>query len=296
MAYSRFLMRNLCVYYALMASFYNASIGALAKLMSAEMSSFEIVFWRNFFGLWLTLYALKKAGALKDFKAGEHLWLLIFRGTIGVCGMAAFFYNIANSDLGTAFTLYKIAPIFTALLAGFFFAEKLSFIGWCAVIASFVGVMLVLQPSIGIKTSDIIGVVGALCSGLAMTSVRALRKYYNANTIVLSYMIAGSVLMGVILLLGEFDLGIDGARFVAPSLKGWLILVLIAFGGYYFQLYLTKAFAATRSSGVPASIGYSEIIFSIIFGLILGDALPNASALFGIAIIIIAGIMIARSK
>ena len=65
-------MRNLCVYYALMASFYNASIGALAKLMSAEMSSFEIVFWRNFFGLWLTLYALKKAGALKDFKAGEE--------------------------------------------------------------------------------------------------------------------------------------------------------------------------------------------------------------------------------
>ncbi|MCR4941639.1 MAG: DMT family transporter [Campylobacter sp.] len=296
MAYSRFLMRHLCVYYALMASFYNASIGALAKLISVEMSSFEIVFWRNFFGLWLTLYALKKARAFGDLKAGEHFWLLAFRGAIGVCGMTAFFYNIANSELGTAFTLYKIAPIFTALMAGYFFGEKLSFVGWVAVLASFVGVMLVLQPSLGIRTSDIVGVVGAMCSAMAMTSVRALRKYYTANTIVLSYMIAGALLTGVILLLGEFGWGIGGAHFVSPSLKGWCLLVLIAFGGYYFQLYLTKAFAATRNSGVPASIGYSEIIFSIVLGLILGDTLPNTSALFGIAIIIIAGIVIARQR
>ena len=67
-------------------------------------------------------------------------------------------------------------------------------------------------------------------------------------------------------------------------------------GGYYYQVYLTKAYAATKKAGIPAAISYMDIIFSMILGLLLGDALPNNVALLGIATIIFSGLLIAKEK
>lgn len=291
--FNPFFLTHLCVYFSLMAAFYNSLIGVISKLLSSEMSSFEIVFFRNFFGLIIVIWVLFKQ---KDcnFFSGGHLGFLIFRGVIGLCGMSAFFYNIANTDLGTAFSLYKTAPVWTALIAAYFFGEKLSNLAWFAIILGFVGFAMIVQPQFGIKTTDIVGIVGGLCSGLALVSVHELRKYYSANTIVLSYMLSGSVIMGLVLLLGEFD--ITPVKFVLPSAKGWLYMGLIAVGGYLFQLYLTKSYAATRKAGIPAAIGYTEILFSLALGLLLGDKLPNLLGLCGICVIIISGILIAKEK
>ena len=291
--FSPFLISHLCIYYALMSAFYNSAIGVVSKVLSAEMSSFEIVFFRNLIGLFIVLWVLAKTRDC-NFFGGGHLGLLLFRGFIGICGVSAFFYNIAHTDLGTAFALYKTAPIFTALSAAYFFGEKLSPLAWFAIILGFLGFAMIVQPSLGIKPTDIVGIVGGLCSGLALTSVRELRKYYSANTIVLSYMISGTVLMALVI--GAGELGAYDLHFVVPSAKAWLYIALVAVGGYYFQLYLTKSYAATRKAGIPAAISYSEILFSMAMGFAVGDVLPNALALAGIAVIIVSGLLIAKEK
>ena len=228
------------------------------------------------------------------------MYLLLFRGFIGVCGMAAFFYNIANAGLSMAFAFYKTAPIFTALIAGFFFAQKLRALSWFAILLGFVGFLLTAQPSGGFALTDIVGIIGGLCSGAALASVHELRKYYKANSIVLSYMIAGTLLMAVLLILGElYPKGsglLKGVKFSFPNAYEWLLLGLVALGGYYFQLYLTKAFAASKKAGIIASISYSDVIFAMIFGLFLGEALPNFIALCGIFVIALSGVLLAKQK
>ena len=297
--FNPFLLRHLGIYYMLIASFYNACLGFLAKILSQNLHSFEIVFWRNLIGLFIVLWAIKKDREC-DFLRGGHMCLLLFRGFIGVCGMAAFFYNIANAGLSMAFAFYKTAPIFTALIAGFFFAQKLRALSWFAILLGFVGFLLTAQPSGGFALTDIVGIIGGLCSGAALASVHELRKYYKANSIVLSYMIAGTLLMAVLLILGElYPKGsglLKGVKFSFPNAYEWLLLALVALGGYYFQLYLTRAFAASKKAGIIASISYSDVIFAMIFGLFLGEALPNFIALCGIFVIALSGVLLAKQK
>ena len=88
--FNPFLLRHLGIYYMLIASFYNACLGFLAKILSQNLHSFEIVFWRNLIGLFIVFCAIKKDKEC-DFLRGGHMYLLLFRGFIGVCGMAAFF-------------------------------------------------------------------------------------------------------------------------------------------------------------------------------------------------------------
>ncbi|MDA3048703.1 DMT family transporter [Campylobacter sp. JMF_08 NE1] len=307
MGYSKFWLKNLGVYYMLIASFYFALNGALAKVMAEQMSSVEIVFFRNAVGLAIMLISLKR---LKNFGVGGKPWLLFFRAFIGSCGIIATFYNIAHIELGTAFTFQKTAPIFTALFSSIFLGEKLSFKGWCAIMLGFSGILLVIQPHISIAPTDIIGVFGGMCAGLAYTSVRELRKYYATDIIILVF-VFGAALVSSALMCAEFALrgreieilGVISsanlskfAYFNMPSLFGWVLVALLGISGIYFQKYMTRSYAASKKAGVVAAISYTDIIFTLILGVMLGDSLPNLMAFLGILVVIISGVLIARER
>ena len=98
MPYNPFIMRHLSIYFMLLACFHFATLGALSKILSEQMTSVEIVFFRNLIGLIIILIALNKD---RNFGHGGKPVLLIFRGVIGSVGLLLFFYNVAHIDLGT---------------------------------------------------------------------------------------------------------------------------------------------------------------------------------------------------
>ena len=297
MRYNKFLIRHLGIYYMLIASLLFAGTGALSKILSSELSSIEIVFFRNIIGLGLIIWMIYKRPL---HQAGGKFWLLAFRGVIGTIGLYAFFYNIAHIDLATAFTFSKTSPIFTALLAAFIFKERLSYLGWFAIFIGFIGILFVIEPTLGVSKDEYIGLLSGIGAALAYTSIRGLRKHYDTRAIVLSFMICGSAMPLLSMIVGSFyyrpNLDFLISPFVMPSLNGWVMIVIMGLLATAFQIYLTKAYAASKKAGVVAAVGYSDVIFSMIFGLILGDALPDAWAFLGIVMIIGAGILVARER
>ncbi|WP_293651571.1 DMT family transporter [uncultured Campylobacter sp.] len=297
MRYNRFLIRHLGIYYMLIASLLFAGIGALSKILSSELSSIEIVFFRNIIGLGLIIWMIYKRPL---HQAGGKFWLLAFRGIIGTIGLYAFFYNIAHIDLATAFTFSKTSPIFTALLAAFIFKERLSYLGWFAIFIGFIGILFVIEPTLDVSKDEYIGLLSGIGAALAYTSIRGLRKHYDTRAIVLSFMLCGSAMPLLSMIVGSFyyrpNLDFLISPFVMPSLNGWVMIVIMGLLATAFQIYLTKAYAASKKAGVVAAVGYSDVIFSMIFGLILGDALPDAWAFLGIVMIIGAGILVARER
>ncbi|WP_086268103.1 DMT family transporter [Campylobacter devanensis] len=297
MRYNKFLIRHLGIYYMLIASLLFAGIGALSKILSSELSSIEIVFFRNIIGLGLIIWMIYKRPL---HQAGGKFWLLAFRGIIGTIGLYAFFYNIAHIDLATAFTFSKTSPIFTALLAAFIFKERLSYLGWFAIFIGFIGILFVIEPTLGVSKDEYIGLLSGIGAALAYTSIRGLRKHYDTRAIVLSFMLCGSAMPLLSMIVGSFyyrpNLDFLISPFVMPSLNGWVMIVIMGLLATAFQIYLTKAYAASKKAGVVAAVGYSDVIFSMIFGLILGDALPDAWAFLGIVMIIGAGILVARER
>ena len=297
MRYNRFLIRHLGIYYMLIASLLFAGTGALSKILSSELSSIEIVFFRNIIGLGLIIWMIYKKPL---HQTGGKFWLLAFRGIIGTIGLYAFFYNIAHIDLATAFTFSKTSPIFTALLAAFIFKERLSYLGWFAIFIGFIGILFIIEPTLGVSKDEYIGLLSGIGAALAYTSIRGLRKHYDTRAIVLSFMLCGSAIPLLSMIIGSFyyrpDLDFLISPFIMPSLTSWVMVILMGLLATGFQIYLTKAYAASKKAGVVAAVGYSDVVFSMIFGLILGDSLPSAWAFLGIVMIIGAGILVARER
>ncbi len=56
---------------------------------------------------------------------------------------------------------------------------------------------------------------------------------------------------------------------------------------------MTKSYSLAKA-GIVGTISYSNIAFSIILGLFIGDAFPSFIVLLGIILIVISGIMVSK--
>lgn len=297
MALRRLIIKNLGIYYMLLACLMFAFTGAFAKFLSKDLPSIEVVFFRNLIGLGIVLFSIYR---LRPKNAGGAFWLLMFRGFVGTMAMFAFFYNVAHISLAAAFTFSKTSPIFTALIAAIWLKEKLSSKGWFAVFLGFSGIVFVIQPNLGISKSDILGIWSGLGAALAYTSVRELNKSYSTHYIVLSFMAWGTALPMIFMWMASFyrpaSFDFLFSPFVLPSWINLIFIILIGIFGYLFQVFMTKSYAAAKKVSIVATVSYSDVIFTIFMGAIMGDGLPNAMAFFGIMLVIFSGIMITREK
>jgi len=288
---------NKCVKYMLVASFTFAIMGAFAKLASESMSSLEVVFFRNVAGVIIIGFAILKKPMTH---IGGKSWLLFFRGFMGFVALLAFFYNIANIPLGDAMTYSKTSPIFTAIFAFLFLHEKLSRKAWLAIFVGFIGIIFITQPSgVGFSKYDLLGIFSGVGAALAYTSVRELKAYYDTRAIVLSFMLTGTLGPIVLFLVSPFihmpELDFMLGEFVMPRGIVWVYVIAMGLFATLSQVLMTKAYGETKA-GIVGAVSYSNILFSIVVGMILGDALPSMSTSFGILLIVFAGIMVARAK
>ncbi len=281
----------------LAASLMFAFMGAFAKLSSQHMSSLEVVFFRNIAGVILVGIAVLKKPMVQ---VGGKPWLLLFRGLMGFIALLAFFYNIAHISLGDAMTYSKTAPIFTAIFAWLFLQEKLPIKGWSAIFVGFIGILFITQPTgIGLSKYDILGIFSGIGAALAYTSIRELKNFYDTRAIVLSFMGVGTAGPIVLFFLSpyihmpEFDFMLG--EFVMPKGIVWLYVLAMGFFATISQVLMTKAYAETKA-GIIGAVSYTNILFAIFVGVMLGDSLPSLMTSFGIVLIVFAGVMAAQSK
>jgi drug/metabolite transporter (DMT)-like permease len=292
-----FLQLNKGVRYMLMASFTFAIMGAFAKLASAHMSSLEVVFFRNIAGVILVGIAVLKKPMQH---AGGKPLLLFFRGFMGFVALLAFFYNIAHIPLGDAMTYSKTSPIFTALFASIFLHEKLSLKGWGAVFVGFVGILFITQPSgVGFSKYDLLGIFSGVGAALAYTSVRELKRYYDTRAIVLSFMGVGTVGPLILFLITPYvdfpELDFMLSEFVVPQGIVWVYVIAMGVFATISQVLMTKAYGEAKA-GIVGAVSYTNILFSIAVGVMLGDDLPSMVTTAGIVLIVFAGVMVAKEK
>jgi len=293
----KFKELNSGVKYMLLASFMFAIMGAFAKLASESMPSLEVVFFRNLFGVVLIGYAVYKKPMIHS---GGKPFLLLFRGMMGFSALLAYFYNIAHIPLGDAVTFSKTAPIFTAIFAWLFLKEKLGSSAWLAIFIGFGGIVLITQPSaIGFTKYDVLGIFSGIGAALAYTSVRELRNYYDTRAIVLSFTLVGTIGPIFLFILSEYinipELDFMLGKFVMPSGIVWFYVVGLGVLGTFSQYFMTKAYGETKA-GIVGAVSYTNIVFAILVGLLLGDSLPGFVTTCGIVLIILAGIMVAKAK
>ncbi len=286
------------ILFMLLASLSFAMMGGFAKIVSHILPPVEVTFFRNIFGVVLVGIAIWKV-PLKQ-RGGKFL-LLLFRGSMGFMALLAYFYIMAHIPLGEAVTYNKTSPIFVAIFAYIFLKEKLHSSALIAIVLGFIGIILIAQPEGGsFSKYSILGIFSGIGAALAYTSIRELRKYYDTRAIVMSFMGVGTVAPLLLMLVTPYvtvpkDFDWMFAVFVMPQGVEWLYVTAVGVFATISQLLMTKAYELTKA-GIVGTISYSNIVFAVIIGVMLGDPIPDFWTVLGIILVIVSGLMVAFAK
>jgi drug/metabolite transporter (DMT)-like permease len=274
--------------------------GACTKILGNHISSVELVFFRNIIGVVFVGISLFRRPLNS---LGGKPFLLIFRGVIGTLALFTFFYSITQIGLAEAITYQQSYPIFLAVMLPIVFKERVTGITLLAIIIGFSGILMLFVPQFKIQwaavSSHAIGLSNAVMTGLAYVSIKQLSGYYDSRAIVLSFMVSGIVLPLISMVVGAFythpHLGVILASYVQPVGSDWFWIGVLAISALLGQIFLTRAFSLGNTSEVSA-IGYSNILFSVFFGILLGDKLPTWLGFLGMFLIIVSGLLISFQK
>ncbi|MEM7522658.1 MAG: DMT family transporter, partial [Pseudomonadota bacterium] len=154
-----------------------AAMTFAVRWASEEMSSSVIVFMRAIGGLILALLVFgllrSRVGPMRFSAPRLHIW----RGAVIGVSTQLGFYTISEVPLATATVLFFSAPIFAALLAIPLQGEWIGVRRAAAIIAGFVGVLIVLRPGAVPVTAPVLAALASsFLFALALMSARGLAE------------------------------------------------------------------------------------------------------------------------
>lgn len=267
----------------LVAAVLFAVMGAMVKLALVRYGTMEIVFYRSLFGV-VSIYAFVRwrRQSLATSVALKHLG----RGVVGTAALALWFYATSALPLGTALTLNYTSPLFLAafiVTTSLRAKERIDWVLVAAVILGFVGIVLLLRPTVaGDQTvAAAAGLVSGVLSAMAYWYVRTLGKLGEPEwRTVFYFTLSGAVLGGVATLFQGFS---------AHDARGVWLLIGVGITATLAQLAMTRAYAHGHTL-VVANLQFVAVVVASLLGIaIFGDHIPLLGWL-GIATIIASGV------
>ncbi|MDO8701289.1 MAG: DMT family transporter [Undibacterium sp.] len=278
----------------LVASFLFSIMGVCVKLASASYSTSEIVAYRGFIGMAVIFFIVKwQGGSLRTRMAGDHLW----RGVVGVAALWLWFYSIGRLPLAMAVTLNYMSPIWIAVIlfvsAWWHNKNRLEPTMLLAILLGFVGVILLLRPSI--RADQLLGGVLALISGmlaaLAYMQVRKMGLLGEPEYRVVFYFSAVCAVAGV---LGTAVSGVmsppESSSWHPHHAQGLILLLVVGLTAACAQVAMTRAYRLGNTL-VTANLQYVGIVFSSIWDVFIWHDSLHWLSWLGIAVILSSGII-----
>lgn len=281
----------------LMAALGFSLMGGAAKALKESFSAGQLVFYRNAVGMLFLVPGLLIRPPIQE--GGKPL-RLAFRGLMGTLALYTLLYCILHLPLGTAMSYNLTSALFIAIFSFFLFGEYHGKRVLFAVLLGFTGMLLIYKPVMHFPWYyHVTGLMSGVISAIAYLTLGRLAAYYDPRVIVLSFLVGG-VLVPSISLLIHYSTGIpsDGIFIIDwkwPVGIEWLFVLFMGIAALFGQYCVTKAYSADKA-GIVSVFGYSNIIYSVFIGMILGDAFPDLMSWGGIICIIISGVIISLFK
>jgi len=262
-------------------------MGATIKLlMASDYGAFELVFWRGLCGIALMAAFMRGYGISP---ASGRFGMHASRSVLGTLAMFGWFYTLGPLPLGTAFTLNYSSPLFIAIAVAAAAwwrgsRQRAPVRLYLAVAAGFVGVLMILKPSIGQgqEIAVLIGLAAAVLTAVAYLQVRFLGRAGEPEWRTVFWFSVVNCALGA-LAATAFDGWHPVALRDVPALLA--IGALAAIG----QLCMTRAFGRGRTL-LAANLQYSGVVFATIIGWLAFGESHDMIELAGIVLIVASGI------
>ncbi|MFZ5750443.1 MAG: DMT family transporter [Pseudomonadota bacterium] len=197
-------------------------------------------------------------------------------------GTFGYISAVALTPLATASAILQALPLVVTMGAALFLGAKVGWRRWSAILAGFLGVLIVLRPGAGdFEPASLLAVLGV--AGLALRDLATRTVPRETSSMVLSaYGFAMTVPLGLAMLaLGPAPVavGTQGALWLTGALA-------MGLGGYWAIVEAMRL----GEIAVVTPFRYARLLFALILGALVFAEYPDAWTLTGAALIIASGL------
>ena len=251
------------------------------KLLSAELPFAQVLGLIGLLGF-LAFAAMLKLKGGRLFTHDLMRPIVLFRGLMEAVGSIGIVVALALTELSSTSAIMQALPLAIVLGAALFLGEPVGWRRWSAIIAGFLGVLLVIRPGLaGFQPVSLMALLAVLGLAARDIATRRVPAHIHSDQLAASAFFAilvASVLMGLVL----------GQDFVMPSPRQWLLFlacITVGVGGYALLV------AATRlgEASALAPYRYARLVFALILAFLVFAERPDTLTLTGAAIIVASG-------
>jgi drug/metabolite transporter (DMT)-like permease len=275
--------------YMIAGAFFFSLMSLGVKVAGQRIPSQEIVLVRGLSNVAFSWAMLCRAGVRPW---GGRPGVLLLRGLLGFAALSCFYFALIHLPLADATVLQYTNPVWTALLAVWLLGERMRRSEAALVLLSLLGVVLIVRPSFlfgsGPERLDMLAValalLGALFSASAYVTIRKLGRTEHPLVIVFYFTLVTvpASIPGVL------------AEAVWPTPWEWLVLLGVGITAQGGQVYLTQGLQL-EPAGRATAVGYLQIVFAALWGVIFFADLPDRWTVMG-ALVILASTLALASR
>ena len=267
------------------AVFFFSIADALAKWLGQTYEPVQIVFLRYFFGLIPVAVLVWHGGGLAVLRT-RRPFMHALRALVVFTALLLLFSGLRRLPLAEAISVAFTAPLFVTALSGPLLGEPVRPRRWAAVLAGFLGALVVIRPGTGaFQAASLYILASALCFALMALSTRRLSRT-ETSAALLTYTTLGACLASL-----------PFVPFVwhPPAPDDLWLFVAIGLVGSTAAYFVIQAY----SNAPPAMIApfdYTALIWAALIGWIVWQERPEPAVWLGAAIIAASGLYITHRE
>ena len=254
-----------------------------AKEVLATYPLSQFVFLRSAFALALFLaLAPRLFGGFRMLRSKRWPWHAL-RTALACGAMFGFFYGLSRMPLVNALTLGFTAPLMVTVLSVPFLGEHVGWRRWLAVVAGFIGVLVMLRP--GTNNFDFASftiLFAALCYASQAITSRHLGKTESLLSLSV-YVVVGPMIVSTFL--------VGSGIWIPPDIKGWLLMAGAGACSTMAWIGFINGYRSA-SPAILAPLEYLALVGGAIAGYLIWDEIPDIYVVLGALIIIASGIFV----
>ena len=249
---------------------------AIARGLSKEIHTFEIVFFRSFFSLLFFLPWLMRVG--RPGLRTDRPWAHLSRGLSGLAALYLLFGALYYTPMAEVAAITFTRPVFASIGAILFLHEVASGRRWTACIVGLAGVLIIIRPGLtAFDIGQLLAVGCVICMTVTALTVKSLARTEAPDTIAMYQVVVFSAVSLVPMLF----------VWTTPDPASLGLLVLMGLCGNWSQRAMTRGYAVADAT-VVLPYEYTRLPISALFGLVLFGEFPDAWTWVGGGVIFLA--------
>lgn len=207
--------------------------------------------------------------------------VILTRAFAELAATMAFLTALSNMPLANITAILQALPLTVTMFAAIFFGEQVGWRRWSAILAGFIGVLIIIRPSDdGFNEYAVLAIVAVACVTVRDAITRRLDR--SVPSLFVAFISAIPIFI-----YGGVATATTGWTVVSGKMIGIVVVAAIAITcGYLF------AVMAMRNGEISfvAPFRYTGMIWAILFGFLLFGDLPDAATILGTMIVIGMGV------